>query len=446
MLRFGTDGVRGDADSELTPDLIVALGRAVARVLRSERLLIGRDTRASGVRIERELASGCTVEGVEPVHLGVLPTPAIAYSAACDRTPAAIVSASHNPWHDNGVKVIGADGRKLADGVEDEIEAALEGVLEPVGAPHPIDPLTLDADAAHADAYVAHLVDALDGRSLDGLHVVLDCANGAGFAVAPRALREAGARVDVINCDPDGRNINAQCGSTSPAALQEAVRAHGAAMGLALDGDADRVIAVDEHGEIVDGDQIMTITALDLHGRGVLDGNAIVVTVMTNIGLRRALAAAGIEVVETPVGDRHVVADMQSRGLIVGGEQSGHIVFARHATTGDGILTGLLLGDVVRRAQRPLSALAAQMTRYPQVLANVPVARRVDLEHADALWNEVRAVEASLGGDGRVLVRASGTEPVVRVMVEAASEQVANDAVARLRRTVEAAFGPPEEP
>ncbi len=440
MLRFGTDGVRGDAETVLTTRSMVALGRAIARALHPDRVLIGRDTRISGERIERAVALGCALEGVTPVGLGVLPTPAIAFTAASEGAPAAIVSASHNPWTDNGVKVIGADGRKLADDAEAAIEAELEAALahEP-----PVDHAEVaeKSIAGAGDAYIEHLIGALGGRSLAGLRVVLDCAHGAAFAVGPRALQRAGADVRVLHAQPDGRNINASCGSTAPAALQAAVREHEAALGLALDGDADRVIAVDEHGEIVDGDEIMVITALDLRARGLLAENAVVVTVMSNLGLRRALDDAGIEVVETPVGDRYVVAAMHEREAVLGGEQSGHIIYAQHATTGDGLLTGLLLADVLQRSGRALSDLAAQMVRYPQVLENVRVAQRVDLDDADALWREVRAVETELGETGRVLVRASGTEPVVRVMAEASTRERAQAVVRRLRATVETEFG-----
>ncbi len=392
----------------------------------------------SGARIENDLARGLAAEGVEPIFLGVLPTPAIAFHAARTNTPAAIVSASHNPWTDNGVKVIGADGRKLPDDAEVRIEAELHVVAESDA------PAAVEHAAALPGAgapYIGHLLAALDGRTLDGMHIVLDCANGAASEVGPDALRAAGAQVTVLHAQPDGRNINASCGSTHPASLQRSVREQSAALGLALDGDADRVIAVDERGEIVDGDQIMTITALDLHERGQLRGDAVVATVMSNIGLRRALSAAGIQLIETPVGDRYVVAEMQARDLAVGGEQSGHIVYADYATTGDGLLTGLFLCDAVRRSGRPLSSLAAQMVRYPQLLVNVPVARRVDLDDARALWDCVRSIEAELGDDGRVLVRASGTEPLVRIMAEAPSQEAAERAVERLRRVVETEFG-----
>jgi phosphoglucosamine mutase len=443
-LRFGTDGVRGDAEKELTTPFVVALGRAVARVLKPDRVVVGRDTRASGPRIEHALAIGLQSEVVPSVLLGVLPTPAIAFVAAAHGVPAAIVSASHNPWPDNGVKIIGADGRKLPD----EIEAAIEAELE-LEVASTWDRRTYTyggddsfaADPAGANAYVEHLLSTLEGRTLDGLDLVLDCANGAGFELGPRVLRAAGARVHVLHADPDGHNINDGCGSTYPESLQRAVVERGAALGLALDGDGDRVLAVDEHGTLVDGDQIMTMAALDLHARGALPNDAIAVTVMSNLGLRRALRAGGIDVVETPVGDRHVVAAMQARGLVLGGEQSGHIVFSQYATTGDGLLTGLQVADLTRRTGRPVSALAAQMARVPQVLVNVRVARRVDLDTSAALADAVRAVESGLGDSGRVLVRASGTEPLVRIMIEADEQKVADTAAERLQAVVLAQFG-----
>ncbi|MDP9336179.1 MAG: phosphoglucosamine mutase [Actinomycetota bacterium] len=453
MLRFGTDGVRGDAESDLTSRLVVALARAVARVLHPPRVVIGRDTRASGPRIEADLAAGLREVGVETVPLGVLPTPAIAFVAATEGVPAAIVSASHNRWSDNGVKVIGADGRKLPDGVEAVIEAELEAELAgaqdsgELAALAAIGAVTSSfaADGASADAYVGHLLSTLDGRRLDGLDVVLDCANGAGFDIGPRVLRVAGARVRVLHAAPDGHNINDGCGSTHPELLRRTVAEHGAALGLALDGDGDRVIAVDERGELVDGDQLMTMTAIDMHARGTLRNAAIAVTVMSNLGLRRAMRADGIRVIETPVGDRYVVAAMQTNDLVLGGEQSGHIVYSEYATTGDGLLTGLLVADLLRRTNRPLSALAAQMTRVPQVLVNVRVARRVDVAASVVLDEAVRSIEQELGETGRVLVRASGTEPLVRVMIEADAQAMADAAAERLRRVVTSEFGRGEE-
>jgi phosphoglucosamine mutase len=449
VLRFGTDGVRGDADRDLPGPFIVALARATARVLRPERVLIGRDTRASGPRLEAELAAGLESEGVTPVRLGVLPTPAIAFVAARAGDPAAIVSASHNAWSDNGVKVIGADGRKLPDGTEDEIEEELEALVGGAAGPtadadaheaHAGAP-DLDADSAAADAYVAHLLSTLAGRTLAGLDVVVDCAHGAGFELGPRALRAAGARVHVLHAQPDGRNINDHCGSTHPEALQAAVVRAGAQVGLALDGDGDRVLAVDERGALVDGDQIMTMCAIDMQARGALRNDAIAVTVMSNLGLRRALRDAGIDVIETPVGDRHVVAAMQDRALALGGEQSGHIVFADFATTGDGLLTGLQVADLVRRTGVPLSDLAARMRRVPQVLVNVRVKGRVDVGASPALADAVAQVERDLGESGRVLVRGSGTEPLVRIMIEADDQAVADAAADRLRGVVTSEFG-----
>jgi phosphoglucosamine mutase len=434
VLRFGTDGVRGDADTDLTSPLVVALGRAAARVLDVREFLVGRDTRESGPRIEADLARGFAAEGAHVTSLGVAPTPAVAFLAQRRGIPAAIVSASHNPWSDNGVKVVAADGRKLPDDVEEAIEAEmLDIVTLPAASASALRETVTTADL---DGYVAHLLGALDDRSLDGLHIVLDCANGAASEVGPRALIEAGARVKVINAQPDGRNINAGCGSTHPEGLQRAVCESGADLGLALDGDADRVLAVDERGELVDGDQIMVITALDRHERGTLRGDAIVVTVMSNLGLRRALTAAGVDIVETPVGDRHVVAAMAERDLAIGGEQSGHIVFADLATTGDGVLTGLLLADVVARRAQPLSTLAGAMTRLPQVLVNVRLAGPVDLERA-AIRDAVRQVETELGDRGRIVVRPSGTEPLVRVMVEAPTESEASAAAARVQAALE---------
>jgi len=439
VLRFGTDGVRGDADADLTDELIVALGRSVARVLRPEQVLIGRDTRASGPRIEERLLTGLEREGAAVQLLGVVPTPAIAFAATRANAPALIVSASHNPWTDNGVKVIGADGYKLSDQREAAIEAELRDLIAA-----PVEDLTRSAEhrvVEIGDAYVAFLIDALDGRTLDGLRVVVDCANGAAFSLGPRLLRALGADVIVLHAEPDGRNINTACGSTHPESLQHEVRSQGAAIGLALDGDGDRVIAVDERGELVDGDRIMMMLALDLHARHALPGDAMVATVMSNLGLMRALRAAGIDVVETPVGDRHVVAAMLEHGLGLGGEQSGHIVFGAHATTGDGLLTGLFVCDLVRRTGKALSELAAPMVRVPQVLVNVRVANRVDLDGSGAVTAAIDEARRALGGSGRVLVRGSGTEPLVRIMVEADVPSVAEDTAERLRNVVAAEFG-----
>jgi phosphoglucosamine mutase len=418
--------------------VVSAFGRSVAQVLQPPRILIGTDTRASRARIQAALSLSLSRDGVEVEALGVLPTPAIAFSAARAGTPALVVSASHNPWSDNGIKVIGPDGYKLPVDVEAAIErAGAEPSLQSVRA----ESHDFVADRESSDAYVAHLLGALEGRSLDGMRVVIDCANGAASTFGLRVFRDAGAEVFAIHDEPDGRNINADCGSTHPESLQAEVRARGAALGLALDGDADRVLAVDETGALVDGDQIMTMTALDMHERAALPADTVVVTVMSNLGLRERLRAAGITVLETPVGDRQVVAEMRACGAGIGGEQSGHIVYAQYATTGDGLLTGLLVCDLVKRSGTPLSMLAAQMERWPQLLVNVRVSTRVNLQDASAIQDCVRAVEADLGDAGRVLVRASGTEPLVRIMVEAHTQSVAEPALERLRSVVEAEFG-----
>jgi phosphoglucosamine mutase len=442
MLRFGTDGVRGDADTDLTPVLVSALGTAAARVLGAQTFLVGRDTRESGPRIIDDLVAGFGAAGANAVSLGVASTPAIAFLAQRAGLPAAIVSASHNVWSDNGVKLVGPDGRKLADDQEAAIEAAL---LELVSIESPLSGLVTQGPSeavapagVDLDAYVDHLLRALDGRTLSGVHIMLDCANGAASELAPRALVEAGARVDVLHDAPNGRNINDACGSTYPQELQAAVLAAGADLGLALDGDADRVVAVDEQGELVDGDQIMVMTALDWHERGILRNDAIVVTVMSNLGLRRALTGAGVGIVETPVGDRQVTAAMAEHDIAIGGEQSGHIVFADLATTGDGALTGLIVADLVARRGEPLSKLAGKMTRLPQVLVSVKLSDGKGAPDRPAVQDAIRKVETALGDRGRVMVRSSGTEPVVRVMVEAPTEAEAAESADRIRAALEA--------
>jgi phosphoglucosamine mutase len=445
-LRFGTDGVRGVANRELTPELVTALGRAAARVLGTDRpFLVARDTRRSGAMIEAALVAGLCAEGAGVERAGVLPTPGVAYLAQGRGAPAAMISASHNQFADNGVKLFAAGGRKISDDaerkVEDELRALAVAVPTsgPVGADVGFDRRVADG----LEEYVAHLVDALEGRRLEGIEVVIDCGHGAAYEAAPFALHELGAAVEVHNARPTGTNINDGCGSTHPGPLQEAVVAAGAKAGLAFDGDADRVIAVDERGELVDGDQILAVLALDLHEQGRLRGDAVAATVMSNLGLRRALQQRGIAVVETPVGDRSVLDAIADNGLSLGGEQSGHIICADLATTGDGTLTGLLLLDVMARSRRSLSALAGVVKRLPQVLRSVRVADSARLEAAPALRDVLRAVEADLGADGRVLVRPSGTEPVVRVMVEAPTTEVANAAADRLAAAVEDAGGAP---
>jgi phosphoglucosamine mutase len=448
-LRFGTDGIRGVANRELSPELVTALGRAAGMVLGTDRaFIVGRDTRRSGPMLEAALVAGLSAQGADVELVGVIPTPAVAYLAQMRNAPAAVISASHNSYEDNGVKLFAAGGRKIPAELEQRVEQELHALA--VSAP-PAGPPGWGVGVAGAtrdalDQYVAHVVRALEGRRFDGLRVIVDCANGAAFRSAPRVFRELGAQVEVINAAPDGTNINARCGSTDPSELQDAVVELGAAMGLALDGDADRVIAVDERGGIVDGDQILAIAALDLKERDRLRGDAVVGTVMSNLGLRKCLAQQSIDFVEVPVGDRFVSDELERRSLSLGGEQSGHIIFTDHATTGDGTLTGAMLLDVVVATGHSLSLLAGVMQRFPQVLRNVAVRDRGALDHDERFWDEVRSLEEQLAPNGRVLVRPSGTEPVVRVMVEAITLEHAEFGADRLVEALFDAAGAPVEP
>jgi phosphoglucosamine mutase len=440
VLRFGTDGVRGVANAELTPELAVALGRAAARVLGGDRCAVGRDTRRSGPLLEAALCAGLAAEGVDVTVLGVAPTPEVAWWSATNEAPAAVVSASHNPFADNGIKLFAAGGRKLTDDVEARIEAELHRLLAAeAGAPArgaaPTGDLVGRIVAAEAEGhagYAAAVVASLGGRRLDGLSAVVDCANGSASAVAPGVLAGLGVAVQVMHAEPDGANINDGCGSTHPDDLVTAVTATGADVGIAFDGDADRVVLVDGKGGLVDGDHIIALCAIDRHDRGVLPGDSVVVTVMTNLGFRLAMEKRGVHVVVTAVGDRYVLEALEDRNLALGGEQSGHVIFRDLATTGDGLLTAVQALDVVVRAGRPLADLAAEaMTRLPQVLRSVRVAER-DPALIERLAPTIAAVESRLGPEGRVLVRPSGTEPVVRVMAEAPTEAEAAAAVDEL--------------
>jgi phosphoglucosamine mutase len=443
-LRFGTDGIRGVANAELDAELVLALGRAVARALPARTILVGRDTRRSGPLLQSALSSGMASEGADVLDVGVLPTPGVAYLAAQRGCPAAVVSASHNLFADNGVKLFAAGGLKLPDAVEASIEQELEQVLASAGSvsrppvAHAVGQVSRLADPARP--YVDHLVARLEGRDLTGLRVVVDCANGAASAVAPEALARAGADVIAIADQPDGTNINDGCGSTHPETVAAEVVGRGADVGLALDGDADRLLAVDHTGALVTGDELLSLFATDLAARGRLAGNTVVVTVMTNLGFRLAMRDKGIAVRETQVGDRYVLEALDGDGLTLGGEQSGHIVFRELATTGDGVLTGLLLLDLMRRCDAPLHDLAgASMRRVPQVLENVEAPRPADAAAAPAVLAALAAVQAELGEEGRVLLRPSGTERLVRVMVEAPDEDVAHAAAERLCQAVRVA-------
>jgi phosphoglucosamine mutase len=443
---FGTDGVRGIAGRDLTARLALDLGAAAAAVLGAEDgsagrprpvAVVGRDPRASGEFLEAAVVAGMASAGVDVRRLGVIPTPGVAYLAgALGAAFGVVISASHNPAKDNGIKFFGPGGVKLPDAREDEIEARL-------GAPAENDNSEFgrvsDAHAEH-HRYLDYLLSTLPAQQrapLAGLRVVVDCAHGAAYEIAPRALRRAGAEVITIGAEPDGENINAGCGSTSLGTLAAAVVEHGADAGIAYDGDADRCLAVDASGQPLDGDQILTVLATELKEAGRLAHDAVVVTVMSNQGFLVAMREAGIKVVQTPVGDKHVSAAMRDGGYVLGGEQSGHIIMGEHAATGDGVLTSLQLLSAVNRRGVPMAAAAKMMPKYPQVIVNVPgQASRLGPEVAAA----VSRAEEQLGGDGRVLVRPSGTEPLIRLMVQAKDADLAERVIGRLADEVRLAL------
>ncbi|WP_420434389.1 phosphoglucosamine mutase [Candidatus Poriferisocius sp.] len=434
MLRFGTDGVRGRAYRELHPDDVVRLAQAAAEVMApTSPVVIGRDTRESSPEFAEALAAGFSAVGVSSIDLGVAPTPAVAWAAARTRAPGAMVSASHNPWYDNGIKLFGPEGRKL----DDEAQAAMESNLgysdrktvSTLGTPR----RTSDGSEMleeYQDA-VAKTAD-FDGREL---RVLVDAGQGAATVVLPDPLQAHNATVTVINSSPNGRNINHKCGSTYPEAVARSVLRENADLGLTFDGDADRVLAVDHTGELVDGDQIIAICAIDRHQRGRLPDDTVVVTVMTNLGFHRAMARRGINVVTTPVGDRHVWSALQDGDWALGGEQSGHVIFPALATTGDGLVTALQLLEVIARRGVPLRDLAAEaMTKMPQVLHNVSIdPSSIDQNRLNAA---VAAAEQTLGAHGRILVRPSGTESVVRIMVEAETPENAESVAANVAEAI----------
>ena len=439
--RFGTDGVRGVANVELTPELVLALGRAVARTISAATFLIGRDTRRSGPLLQSALSAGLASEGADVVDVGVLPTPALAWLSAERHLPAAVISASHNPFGDNGIKLFAAGGQSsvwrrnepssMSSSASSNRRSRAPGAWRATGwAPSPP-----NRDWVRPTSTTWRRCS--EGRRLDGIRLVVDSANGSASSLAAGLYEGLGAEVVAIGCEPDGTNINDGCGSTSTGTLAGAVVDHRADLGLALDGDADRLLAVGPEGALVNGDELIALFALDLADRGQLAGKTVVVTVMTNLGFRLAMEERDIIVKETPVGDRSVLAALDKDGLSLGGEQSGHIIFRRLATTGDGLLTGLVLADLVVRAGRPLSALLEGLvTPVPQVLVNVPVPDIGLLDGADAVWSAVAEEEARLGEGGRVLLRPSGTEPLVRVMVEATGEGVAEAIAERLGKLV----------
>jgi phosphoglucosamine mutase len=434
---FGTDGVRGLANKELTADLALRLAQATAVVLGKGRsaearraagrrpvAVLARDPRVSGDFLSHAVAAGLASSGIDVLDAGVLPTPAAAFLIQdIGADFGVMISASHNPAPDNGIKIFARGGTKLPDVVEERIESYLErDILMPTGGD--VGRIRRFADAE--DRYVVHLLGSLEGQRLDGIHVVLDCANGAASGVSPETFRDAGAQVTVIGNEPDGMNINDGVGSTHLDGLAKTVRELGADVGIAHDGDADRCLAVDADGNVVDGDQIMAIVAVSMKRRGVLAYDTLVATVMSNLGLKIAMAEHGIAMVETRVGDRYVLGAMSEGGYSLGGEQSGHVVMSRYATTGDGILTGLHILAEMARTGRSLAELASVMTVYPQILVNVTGVDRSALDSDEVLAAAVASVEDELGDTGRVLLRPSGTEPLVRVMVEAADQTTAD--------------------
>ncbi|GAA2520055.1 phosphoglucosamine mutase [Pilimelia columellifera] len=442
---FGTDGVRGRANADLTPELAMSVAVAAARVL-AERdsshqplAVVGRDPRASGEMLEAAVVAGLASAGVNVLRVGVLPTPGVAYLTAETKADLGVMlSASHNPMPDNGIKLFAAGGHKLADDVEEQIEAVVADAAGPggdwqrptgaaIGRVHDL----LDG----ADHYVKHLLGSAS-QPLAGVKVVVDCANGAASDIAPVVYREAGAEVIAIHAEPDGRNINENCGSTHLEQVREAVLEHGAHLGLAHDGDADRCLAVAADGATVDGDQIMAVLALAMREAGTLAGDTLVATVMSNLGLKLAMREAGITLLETKVGDRYVLDELRRGGFTLGGEQSGHLVMPAFATTGDGVLTGLHLMARMAATGRSLVELAGVVTPLPQVLINVPVADRTAGATDLAVLAAVADAEAELAGAGRVLLRPSGTEPLVRVMVEAPTARAAGEVADRVAAAV----------
>lgn len=430
---FGTDGIRGVANSyPMTTEIAMQLGRAIAFIVKTSngrhRIVIGKDTRLSGYMIENALAAGICSMGVDVLLVGPLPTPGIAFITTSMRADAGVViSASHNPFQDNGIKIFSHDGFKLPDAREADIEelifsqkmAALRPVAEEVGRAKRID----DAKGR----YIVFLKNTFPKKqNLDGMHIVLDCAHGATYGVAPHVFEELGAKVTALGVNPDGKNINHNCGALHPELMAAKVKESGADIGLALDGDGDRLIVCDEKGRVIDGDHIMAICAQDLMKREKLRKKTLVTTVMSNLGLDIAMQKMGGKMVRTQVGDRYVVEEMRRKGYSFGGEQSGHLVFLDHVTTGDGNLAALRLLAIMRKRNKPMSELAKVMEAYPQVLKNIRTAASINVDLVPNFPETVRKMEKKLGEKGRILVRASGTEPVIRVMVEGESQKEIN--------------------
>ncbi|MFH8403343.1 phosphoglucosamine mutase [Streptomyces sp. NPDC018019] len=448
---FGTDGVRGVANADLTAELALGLSVAAAHVLAEAGTfeghrpvaVVGRDPRASGEFLEAAVVAGLASAGVDVLRVGVLPTPAVAYlTGSLGADLGVMLSASHNPMPDNGIKFFARGGHKLADELEDRIERTYRAHSsgEPWDRPTGAGVGRVRDYDQGFDNYVAHLIGVLPNR-LDGLKIVIDGAHGAASRVSPEAFARAGAEVVTIGTDPDGLNINDDCGSTHIAKLRAAVVEHGADLGVAHDGDADRCLAVDHKGNEIDGDQILAVLALGMREAGTLRRNTVVATVMSNLGFKLAMEREGLTFVQTAVGDRYVLEEMKSGGYALGGEQSGHVIALDHATTGDGTLTGLMLAARVAATGRPLAELVRVMERLPQVLVNVPDVDKTRVSTSPELSSAVAEAEKELGATGRVLLRPSGTEPLVRVMVEAADIEQAGAVAGRLADVVKSALG-----
>lgn len=443
---FGTDGVRGIANTELTPELAFKLGRCGGYVLTKDakerpKVLIGRDTRISGEMLEGALVAGLLSIGAEVMRLGVVSTPAVAYlSRVMDAQAGVMISASHNPVADNGIKFFGPDGFKLTDAQEEEIEALLDAEEDTLPRPTGAGVGSVTDYFEGGQKYISYLKQTVD-EEFEGIHVALDCAHGATSSLATHLFADLEADISMMGASPDGLNINEGVGSTHPKKLQEFVVERGANVGLAFDGDGDRLIAVDEKGQIVDGDQIMFIIGKYLNAKGRLKKNTIVSTVMSNMGFYKALEENGMTSVKTAVGDRYVVEEMKANDYNVGGEQSGHIIFLDYNTTGDGLLTGIQLVNIMKITGMKLSELAAEMTIFPQELVNVRVTDKHAVTQNERVAAVIAEVEAEMAGNGRVLVRPSGTEPLVRVMVEAATEASCKEYVNRIADVVRAEMG-----
>jgi len=442
---FGTDGIRAVAgEAPLDKRTIHAIGIALATKLgRDARILMGMDTRESGPWIAAALAAGLHAGGAAVESAGVITTPAIAYLARKHGFSAGIViSASHNPWQDNGIKIFGGDGYKLPDEVELAIEAEIEAQLasssEPPSEPYTLNPETSDFYRAE---YVRFLLDAVPNLSLDNRTVVIDCANGAASSIAPQLFAGLQGTVEVTHASPNGRNINANCGALHPEVVAAEVNILGASMGFTFDGDADRALFADEHGNVVNGDAVMLACARDLQSRGELAGNLVVATTMSNMGLEAAFARSGIQMLRAPVGDKYVLEQMRTSGASLGGEQSGHILFPARATTGDGLLTALLVLDLVHRSGKTLGELIADLKNYPQVILNVKVREKIPLDTLPTVVTAIAAAEAELATTGRVVIRYSGTEALARVMIEAESEAAMRHHAEAIANAIRAELG-----